>query len=90
MLDRRLGRRTDEVELAAVVDRATLLEMQQAVEDVHVDESVGRYVVELVAATRESTSVVGRLEPARVARRRQALTLPCGARRAGLRHARTT
>jgi MoxR-like ATPase len=57
MLERRLGRKTDEIELRPVVDRATLLGMQHAVEDVHVDESVGRYVVDLVAATRESTSV---------------------------------
>jgi MoxR-like ATPase len=57
MIERRLGRRRDEVELRQVVDRSALLEMQQAVEDVHVDESVGRYVVDLVAATRESTSV---------------------------------
>ena len=57
MLERRLDRRTDEVELHRVVDRATLLEMQRAVEDVHVDESIGRYVVDLVAATRESPSV---------------------------------
>ena len=57
MLERRLERRTDEVELRRVVDRGTMLEMQRAVEDVHVDESVGRYVVELVAATRESPSV---------------------------------
>jgi MoxR-like ATPase len=57
MLERRLERRTDEVELRPVVDRGTMLEMQRAVEDVHVDESVGRYVVELVAATRESPSV---------------------------------
>ena len=57
MLERRLGRGTDDVELRQVVDRATLLAMQRAVEDVHVDESIGRYVVALVAATRESPSV---------------------------------
>ena len=57
LLERRLERRSDEVELQQVVDRETLLSMQEAVEDVHVDESVGRYVVALVAATRESGSV---------------------------------
>jgi MoxR-like ATPase len=57
MLERRLERGVDEVELQPVVDRETLLEMQQAVEGVHVDESVGRYVVDLVAATRQSPSV---------------------------------
>jgi len=58
MLQRRLERRIDEVELRQVVDRTVLLAMQQAVEEVHVDESIGRYVVELVAATRESRSVM--------------------------------
>ncbi|HET9242438.1 MAG TPA: MoxR family ATPase [Gaiella sp.] len=58
MLERRLDRGADEVVLREVVDRATLLEMQRAVEAVHVDESVGRYVVDLVAATRESPSVL--------------------------------
>jgi len=57
MLERRLERGVDEVELRNVVDRETLLAMQRAVEGVHVDESVGRYVVDLVAATRESPSV---------------------------------
>jgi MoxR-like ATPase len=57
MVARRLERRVDEVELGRIVDRETLLQMQHAVEGVHVDESVGRYVVDLVAATRESPSV---------------------------------
>jgi MoxR-like ATPase len=57
MIDRRLERGVDDVVLQSVVDRETLLAMQRAVEGVHVDESVGRYVVDLVAATRESPSV---------------------------------
>ena len=57
MLERRLERGVDEVALRTVVDRETLLAMQHAVEGVHVDESIGRYVVDLVAATRESPSV---------------------------------
>ncbi len=57
MLARRIERRADEVELTQVVDRELLREMQQAVEGVHVDESIGRYVVALVAATRRSTSL---------------------------------
>jgi MoxR-like ATPase len=57
LLERRLERGVDEVELRSVVDRETLLAMQRAVEGVHVDESIGRYVVDLVAATRESPSV---------------------------------
>ena len=57
MLARRLDRGVDDVPLQSVVDREALLAMQRAVEGVHVDESVGRYVVDLVAATRESPSV---------------------------------
>ena len=57
MLERRLERRVDEVELHEVINRPTLLAMQRVIEDVHVDESIGRYVVDLVAATRQSPSV---------------------------------
>ena len=57
MLARRIERREDDVRLTQVIDRATLLEMQAAVELVHVEPSVGRYIVDLVAATRESTSL---------------------------------
>ena len=56
MLERRMKRKTDEVELHQVVDRETLLELQAAIEQVHVSESVGRYIVELVAGTRQSPS----------------------------------
>jgi MoxR-like ATPase len=53
----RLERREDEAELRSVVDRDELLAMQRAVEDVHVSESIGRYIVAVVAATRDSPSV---------------------------------
>ena len=57
MLARRIARREDDLTLTQVIDRQTLLGMQAAVELVHVDPSVGRYIVALVAATRESTSL---------------------------------
>jgi MoxR-like ATPase len=57
MLANRAERRTDEVELDAVVDRATLLEMQRACEDVYVSEPVGLYMVDIVASTRTAPSV---------------------------------
>jgi MoxR-like ATPase len=53
----RVERRTDEVQLEPVVDRETLLELQQACEDVHVSASVGLYMVDLVAATRNAPSI---------------------------------
>jgi MoxR-like ATPase len=52
ILEQRLERRADEVELGALVDRETLLAMQAAVEDVYLAPSLGRYIVDLVAATR--------------------------------------
>ncbi|GIH95889.1 AAA family ATPase [Planobispora siamensis] len=57
MLRRRMARRTEEAVLEPVVDAATLTEMQRALEDVAVEDSVGRYIVELVAATREHPQV---------------------------------
>jgi len=57
MLARRIERRGDDITLAQVIDRETLLEMQAAVELVYVEPSVGRYMVDVVAATRESTSL---------------------------------
>ena len=57
VLGRRLERQVDEVELRAVVDREELLEMQRAVEDVHVDRSVGIYMVDVVGATRTANGV---------------------------------
>jgi MoxR-like ATPase len=56
VLTRRIERESDEVELRAVVDRETLLEMQDAVEGVHVATSVQEYCVDLVTATRDSQS----------------------------------
>ena len=57
ILGRRLERQSDEVELGAIVDRETFLEMQRAIEDVYVAESVRGYCVDLVSATRASQSV---------------------------------
>jgi MoxR-like ATPase len=54
---RRIERAAEEVELAQVVDRATLLEMQGGLEQVHVEETVGYYIVDLVAATRDASSI---------------------------------
>jgi MoxR-like ATPase len=56
VLVRRLERRVDEVELEPVIDGPTLIAMQDAIEQVHVGESVGRYIVDLVAATRRSAA----------------------------------
>jgi MoxR-like ATPase len=57
VLARRMARAEDEIELDPVVDGDTLVQMQRALEQVHVSEQVGLYMVDLVAATRTSTRV---------------------------------
>jgi MoxR-like ATPase len=54
MLDRRLARGEDEVELSPVVDAPTLLDMQRSLEQVHVSTAIEGYIVDVVAATRAS------------------------------------
>jgi MoxR-like ATPase len=57
MMEQRVERRVDEVELARVVAAETVLELQRALEGVYVSESIGRYIVDLVGATRTSARV---------------------------------
>jgi MoxR-like ATPase len=57
LVEDRLARRTDEVTLEQVVERERLLELQGALELVHVSSSVGFYMVDLVNATRRSSRV---------------------------------
>ncbi len=57
VLGRRVERQTDDVALDPVVDRETFLEMQLALETVHVAESIRGYCVDVTAATRESQSI---------------------------------
>jgi MoxR-like ATPase len=56
VLTRRIERESDDVELRPVIDRGELVEMQGAVESVHVADSVREYCVDLVGATRASPS----------------------------------
>jgi len=63
VLARRMARRQEEVELEAITDGAGLLAMQAAVETVTVDESVGRYCVDLAIATRTHRDVLTGASP---------------------------
>src|SRR6266545_4412620 len=58
VLRRRVARRQEESFLDPVVDAGTLVSMQRALEDVMVEDSIGRYIVELTAATREHHQVL--------------------------------
>jgi MoxR-like ATPase len=57
MVAERLGRRSDDVALDVVVDRPTLVEMQAAVERVHLSSDITAYIVDIVAATRAARRV---------------------------------
>ncbi len=58
VLRRRMSRRQEESQVAAVVDPPTLVAMQRSLEDVAVEDSIGRYVVEVVRATRADQRVL--------------------------------
>jgi MoxR-like ATPase len=54
MLSRRIDRGEDELQLRPVVSAPELLEMQRALELVHVSDAIEGYIVDLVTATRTS------------------------------------
>jgi MoxR-like ATPase len=57
ILRRRIERGSDEVTLEPVVDAGGLVEMQDALESVHIDEAIGYYIIDLVVATRSHPDV---------------------------------
>jgi MoxR-like ATPase len=57
VIARRAARRREEVELAQVADVPTVLAAREAIERVEVSEPVGRYLVDLVRATRSLPGV---------------------------------
>jgi MoxR-like ATPase len=79
VLEQRLERRTDEIELKVIVNGEALRAMQRSVETVLVSEPVGRYIVDLVGATRHRNRVLvgasprGSLAVMKVARARAIL-----------------
>jgi MoxR-like ATPase len=57
IVERRLQRGTDDVVLHPVVAAGEVVALQRSLEAVHVDESVGRYIVALVDATRHDNAL---------------------------------
>ena len=58
MLERRMSRKADDVAIDAVATAEDVLALQRAVEDVFVAPALGRYLVDLVRATRASSRVL--------------------------------
>lgn len=57
MLENRKKSGTDYIEINNVINREKLLEIQRAVEGVHVDRSIEDYIVEIVSRTRKNEQV---------------------------------
>ncbi|MBA3046632.1 MAG: MoxR family ATPase [Candidatus Thermoplasmatota archaeon] len=57
ILRRRRARKTDEVAMTSVSSPAVILEMQRAIEDVHVDADIENYIVSIVHETRKHGQV---------------------------------
>lgn len=57
ILARRRARRTDAITVRTVTDAPTLLAMRDAIESVHVEPDLERYIVDLVQATRTDSRV---------------------------------
>ena len=58
ILQRRIDRKKDEVEVNKVTDPSIVVKMQQSCEEVYVDRSVREYMVDIVARTREDPRVL--------------------------------
>ncbi len=57
ILKRRRARKTEEVSIACVSSPTQMLEMQRAIEDVHVDDGIEQYIVSIVHETRKHGQV---------------------------------
>lgn len=58
ILKRRIKREKDEVDINPITDPETVVKMQNAVEKVHIDDSLQDYIVEVVSRTRNDPRVL--------------------------------
>jgi MoxR-like ATPase len=57
ILRRRKERKTDEVDIKKIIDPETLIEMQNSIENVHLDDDIKQYIVQIVQKTRQNKEV---------------------------------
>jgi len=57
ILKRRKDRKTDDVEIDRITNPETLIEMQEKIEDVHLDDDIKKYIVNIVQKTRRNKDV---------------------------------
>ena len=58
ILQRRIARKKDEVEVNTITEASIVVKMQQSCEEVYVDPAIRMYMVEIVARTREDPRVL--------------------------------
>jgi MoxR-like ATPase len=57
ILERRSERQSDDVKIDQVASKEQIIEMQQAVEQVHIERDIESYIVEIVARTRKDSTI---------------------------------
>ncbi len=57
ILNRRIARKKEEFELTPITNAKQLLEIQNVVEDIHVDDRIKEYIVEIVRRTRDNERI---------------------------------
>lgn len=57
ILNRRISRKQEEFTLKPITNAKEIIEIQQVVEEIHVDERIKKYIVDIVRSTRESDRI---------------------------------
>ncbi|MHA1154537.1 MAG: AAA family ATPase [Candidatus Heimdallarchaeota archaeon] len=57
ILNRRIERKREEFELKAITNEKELVQIQDVVEEIHIDDRIKQYIVDIVRATRESDRI---------------------------------
>jgi MoxR-like ATPase len=57
ILNRRIARKREEFELDPITDEAEILKIQQVVEEIHIDDRIKEYIVEIVRRTRANDRI---------------------------------
>ncbi|TET29127.1 MAG: MoxR family ATPase [Candidatus Heimdallarchaeota archaeon] len=57
ILNRRIARKREEFELEPITDEGEILKIQQVVEEIHIDDRIKEYIVEIVQRTRNNDRI---------------------------------
>jgi len=57
ILNRRISRKKEEFELKPITSHKQLIQIQDAVEEIHIDDRIKQYIVDIVRTTRESDRI---------------------------------